>query len=81
MSYVSHGRAVVDLVDTVQPFCFGEESQRFSSIVFAKSDCTNLRRNQFKAFQLLADEYLALDKANLAAAQSVGAIIEVKCHE
>ena len=45
---------------------------------FAKSDRENLRADELAAFRLLADEYLALDRAGLAAAQSVGAIIEVK---
>ncbi len=45
---------------------------------FAKSDRENLRPDELAAFRLLADEYLALDGAALAAAQSVGAIIEVK---
>ena len=44
---------------------------------FAKSDRENLRPDELAAFRLLADEYLGLDKSGLAAAQSVGAIIEV----
>lgn len=44
---------------------------------FAKSDRGNLRPDELAAFRLLADEYLGLDKSGLAAAQSVGAIIEV----
>ena len=47
---------------------------------FAKSDRENLRPDELATFRLLADEYLALDRAGLAAAQSVGAIIEVKCN-
>ena len=47
---------------------------------FAKSDRENLRPDELAAFRLLADEYLGLDKAGLTAAQSVGAIIEVKCN-
>ena len=46
---------------------------------FAKSDRENLRPDELATFRLLADEYLALDRAGLAAAQSVGAIIEVRC--
>ncbi|MCY3819135.1 MAG: type II toxin-antitoxin system RelE/ParE family toxin [Gammaproteobacteria bacterium] len=45
---------------------------------FAKSDRENLRPDELAAFRLLADRYLALDQAGLKAAQSVGAIIEVK---
>jgi len=48
---------------------------------FAKSGRANLRRDELEAFRLLADEYLALDEAGLAAAQAVGAIIEVKCDD
>ena len=48
---------------------------------FAKSNRENLRRNELETFRLLADEYLALDQAGLTAAQSVGAIIEVKCDD
>ena len=48
---------------------------------FAKSERENLRPDELAAFRLLADEYLALDSAGLAAAQSVGAIIGVKCSD
>ncbi len=48
---------------------------------FAKSDRDNLRRDELATFRLLADEYLSLDQDGLAAAQAVGAIIEVKCDE
>ncbi len=47
---------------------------------FAKSDRENLRPDELATFRLLADEYLALDRQGLRAAQSVGAIIEVKCN-
>ena len=48
---------------------------------FAKSDRDNVRRDELATFRLLADEYLSLDQAGLAAAQRVGAIIEVKCDD
>ena len=48
---------------------------------FAKSDRDNVRRDELATFRLLADEYLSLDQASLAAAQRVGAIIEVKCDD
>ena len=48
---------------------------------FAKSDRDNVRREELATFRLLADEYLSLDQAGLAAAQRVGAIIEVKCDD
>lgn len=48
---------------------------------FAKSSRENLRRNELVTFRLLAGEYLALDRTGLAAAQAIGAIIDVKCDE
>ena len=48
---------------------------------FAKSDRENLRRDELEAFRCLADEYLALNRVGVAAAQEVGAIIEVKCDD
>ncbi len=48
---------------------------------FAKSGRDNVRRDELAAFRLLADEYLSLDPAGLAAAQAVGAIIEVECDD
>lgn len=48
---------------------------------FAKSVRENLRRDELATFRRLADEYLALERAGLAAAQAVGAPIEVKCDD
>ena len=48
---------------------------------FAKSDRENLRRDELATYRLLADEYLSLDGAGLAAAQATGAIIEVDCND
>jgi len=48
---------------------------------FAKSGRENLRRDELETFRRLADEYLALDRVGLAAAQAVGAIIEVECDD
>ena len=48
---------------------------------FAKSGRDNVRRDELATFRLLAVEYLSLDQADLAAAQAVGAIIEVKCDD
>ena len=48
---------------------------------FAKSGRDNLRRNELETFRLLADEYLALDRRGLAAAQAAGAIVEVNCDD
>lgn len=47
----------------------------------AKSDRENLRRKELSGLRSLANEYLALDAAGLAAAQSIGAIIEVECDD
>ena len=48
---------------------------------FAKNGLENLRRDELATFRRLADEYLALDRAGLAVAQAVGAIIEVNCDD
>ena len=48
---------------------------------FAKSGRENLRRDELETFRLLAGEYLALDRSDLAAALTVGAIIEVNCDD
>ena len=48
---------------------------------FAKSGRENLRQDELRTFRLLADEYLALDREGIAAAQAVGAIVEVKCND
>ena len=48
---------------------------------FAKSDRQNIRRKELSGLRSLANEYLALDAAGLAAAQAVGAIIEVECDD
>ncbi len=45
---------------------------------FAKSDLTNLRPDELKAFRMLANEYLELGEEGLKALQSNGTIIEVK---
>ena len=48
---------------------------------FAKSDREDLRRDELETFRLLADEYLALDRRDLAAAQAAGTIVEVICDD
>ena len=48
---------------------------------FAKSDRENLRRKELSGLRSLADVYLALDAAGLAAAQAIGAIVEVECDD
>ena len=44
---------------------------------FAKNDHENLRRDELKAFRMLAGEMLELDEAGLGAALANGTIIEV----
>ena len=46
---------------------------------FAKSGRDNLRRDELRAFRLLAGEMLALDEAGLRAALANGTIMEVAC--
>lgn len=60
---------------------FRRDELAFFVYGFAKSDRANLRRDELTTFRLLADEYLALNRDGLAAAQAVGAIIEVKCDD
>ncbi len=60
---------------------FRRDKLAFFVYGFAKSDRANLRRDELATFRLLADEYLALNRDGLAAAQAVGAIIEVKCDD
>ena len=48
---------------------------------FAKSDRDNLRRKELSGLRSLADQYLGLDAAGLAAAQATGTIIEVECND
>ena len=44
---------------------------------FAKNDRENLRRDELKAFRMLAGEMLGLDEAGLGTALTNGTIIEV----
>ena len=53
----------------------------FFAYGFAKGGRENLRRDELETLRWLADEYLALDRAGLAAAKAVEAIIEVKCDD
>ena len=46
---------------------------------FAKSGRDNLRRDELKAFRLLADEMLAMGDNGLRAALANGTIVEVAC--
>ena len=47
----------------------------------AKSSPANLPRDELATYRLFAGEYLALDLSGLAAAQAVGAIVEVNCDD
>ena len=48
---------------------------------FAKSGRDNLRRDELRAFRLLADEMLGVDQAGLRAVLSNETITEVMCHD
>lgn len=48
---------------------------------FAKSGRENLRRDELKAFRLLADGMLGMDEAGVEAALSNGTITEVVCDD
>ncbi len=60
---------------------FRRDELAFFVYGFAKSSRENLRRDELEAFRLLADEYLALGRTGLSAAQAVGAIEEVQCDD
>ena len=60
---------------------FRRDELAFFVYGFAKSSRENLRRDELEAFRLLADEYLALGRTGLSAAQAVGAIVEVQCDD
>ena len=60
---------------------FRRAERAFFVYGFAKSGRKNLHRDELETFRLLASEYLALDRSGLAAALSVGAIIEVVCDD
>ena len=60
---------------------FRRDELAFFVYGFAKSSRENLRRDELETFRLLADEYLALGRTGLSAAQAVGAIEEVQCDD
>ena len=60
-------------------FRWGERA--FFAYGFAKGGRQNLRRDELETFRWLADECLALDRAGLAAAKAVEAMIEAKCDD
>ncbi len=60
---------------------FRQSELAFFVYGFAKSGRENLRRDELATFRRLADEYLSLVTAGLAAALAVGAIIEVECDD
>ncbi len=60
---------------------FRQDELAFFVHGFAKSDRDNTRRKELSELRSLANEYLALDAAGLAAAQATGSIIEVECDD
>ena len=73
------GRDKEDRVDTAQSCYFAGGNAASSYTGFAKSDRDNLRRDELKAFRLLADEMLAMGDNGLPAALANGTIVEVAC--
>ena len=59
---------------------FRRSERCFFVFGFAKNSRGNLRRDELKAFRLLADEMLGMDQAGLRAVLSNGTITEVICH-
>lgn len=59
---------------------FRRSERCFFVFGFAKSSRDDLRRDELKAFRLLADEMLGMDQAGLRAVLSNGTITEVICH-
>ncbi|MDE0034880.1 MAG: type II toxin-antitoxin system RelE/ParE family toxin [Deltaproteobacteria bacterium] len=57
---------------------FRRDDLAFFVFGFAKSDPKNLRRDELKAFRMLAGEMLKLDEVGLQAVLANGTIIEVK---
>jgi len=58
---------------------FRQGERAFFAYGFAKSDRGNIRKDELKAFRLLAAEMLAMDDKALRAAAKNGTIIEVIC--
>lgn len=58
---------------------FRRSERCFFAYGFAKSGRDNLRRDELKAFRLLADAMLAMDDAGLRAALANETIVEVAC--
>ena len=58
---------------------FRQGERAFFAYGFAKSDRGNIRKDELKAFRLLAAEMLAMDDKALRAAAANGTIIEVIC--
>jgi hypothetical protein len=59
---------------------FRRGARAFFVYGFAKSDRVNIRRDELRAFRLLADELLALEDRALAAAMKNGTIMEIDGH-
>ena len=79
-SSVSHGRDSGRSGGFRAILLFRRSERCFFVFGFAKSSRDNLRRDELKAFRLLADEMLGMDQAGLRAVLSNGTITEVICH-
>ena len=60
---------------------FRRDEYAFFVYGFAKSERQNLKRDELKAFRMLAVEMLSLDRDGLGAAMSNGTIVEVMCDD
>ena len=60
---------------------FRQRERSFFVYGFAKSVRDNLRRDELRAFRLLAEQMLGMDEAGLQAALSNGTITEVVCDD
>ncbi len=60
---------------------FRRDERLFFVYGFAKSGRDNLRRDELKAFRLLAEQMLGMEETGLRAALANGTIAEVVCNE
>ena len=59
---------------------FRREDKAFFVFGFAKNDMANIRRDELKAFRMLAETMLGFDIEDLAAAMKDGTIMEIMPH-
>ena len=59
---------------------FRQEDKAFFVFGFAKNDMANIKRDELKAFRMLAETLLGLGGDDLAAAMKNGTVTEIKRH-